>query len=119
MSPDIWSFSETAVHAAESDLTGYKVEATDGGIGKVDKHSADVGRCHLVVDTGPWILGRQVVIPAGVVTAVDRPTETVFVGCTKEQIENAPEYVPEASDGSDASGPHKMKFADYYLAFFR
>lgn len=58
-------------------------------------------------------------IPAAVVTAVDRPTETVFVGCAKERIENAPEYVPEASDGSDASGPHKMKFADYYLAFFR
>ncbi|MFD3331913.1 PRC-barrel domain containing protein [Streptomyces sp. NPDC058700] len=115
MHSDIWAFSEAAIQAAEMDLTGYKVEAADGGIGKVDKHSADVGRCHLVVDTGPWILGRQVVIPAGVVTGVDRSSETVFVGCTKEQIQNAPEFVPEEGD---TSGPQKLRFVDYYLAFF-
>ncbi|MFF4169359.1 PRC-barrel domain containing protein [Streptomyces sp. NPDC001744] len=116
MHPDIWSFSETASHAAGTDLTGYAVEATDGGIGKVDKHSAEVGRGHLVVDTGPWILGRQVVIPAGIVTAVDRATETVFVGRTREQIRNAPEFVPGQDD---ADGHHRMTLTDYYLAFFR
>ncbi|MDQ0846707.1 PRC-barrel domain containing protein [Streptomyces sp. V1I6] len=116
MLPDIWSFSETVIHAADMDLTGYKVEATDGGIGKVDQHSAEVGCCHLVVDTGPWILGKHVVIPAGIVTTVDRATETVFVSRTKEQIKNAPEFVPEKADTDEH---HRMKFADYYLAFFR
>ncbi|MEW1905099.1 PRC-barrel domain containing protein [Streptomyces sp. NPDC086147] len=116
MQHDIWTFPGTALHAIDTDLTGYAVEATDGGIGKIDKHSAEAGRYHLVVDTGPWILGRQVVIPAGVVTTVDRETETVFVGCTKEQIENAPEFVPSASD---EDGRHRMTFTDYYLAFFR
>ncbi|MEV4947069.1 PRC-barrel domain containing protein [Streptomyces sp. NPDC053755] len=116
MLPDIWSFSETATHAADMNLTGFQVEATDGGIGKVDKHSADVGCCHLVVDTGPWILGKHVVIPAGIITAVDRATETVFVSRTKEQIKDAPEFVP---DEPDTDGQHRMKFADYYLAFFR
>ncbi|MFF8607139.1 PRC-barrel domain containing protein [Streptomyces sp. NPDC015346] len=116
MTPDIWSFSETASHASDMDLTGYKVEATDGGIGKVDRHSTEVGGCHLVVDTGPWILGKHVVIPAGIVTTVDPATETVFVSRTKEQIKNAPEFVPERPDTDE---DHRMKFADYYLAFFR
>ncbi|MET9801766.1 PRC-barrel domain containing protein [Streptomyces sp. NPDC006368] len=116
MLPEIWSFPETANYAPGLDLTGYRVEATDGGIGKVDRHSAEVGCCHLVVDTGPWILGKQVVIPAGIVTSVDRATETVFVSRTKEQIKNAPEFVP---DEADTEGHHRMKLADYYLAFFR
>ncbi|MFF7178070.1 PRC-barrel domain containing protein [Streptomyces sp. NPDC008121] len=116
MLPDIWSYSETAIHAADMNLTGYQVEATDGGIGKVDKHSADVGSCHLVVDTGPWILGKQVVIPAGIVTAVDTATRTVHVSRTREQVKDAPEFVPDPTGKDD---DHRMKFADYYLAFFR
>ncbi|MET9425464.1 PRC-barrel domain containing protein [Streptomyces sp. NPDC006540] len=68
MLPDIWSFSETAIHAADMDLTGYKVEATDGGIGRVDQHSAEAGCCHLVVDTGyrTNLTMRQLASPFGV-----------------------------------------------------
>ena len=37
------------------DLTGYRVETSDGHIGRVDKHSEEVDSSHVVVDTGPWI----------------------------------------------------------------
>ena len=50
------------------DVTGFHVEAADGRIGKVDEATYDVGSAYLVVDTGPWIFGRKVVIPAGTVT---------------------------------------------------
>ena len=32
---------------------GFSVEATDGGIGKIDEATGDVGRSQLIVDTGP------------------------------------------------------------------
>ncbi|MDT9685229.1 PRC-barrel domain containing protein [Streptomyces sp. TRM76323] len=116
MHTDIWACPEAANYVPGTDLTGYKVEATDGTVGKVDKHSAEVGACYLVVDTGPWIFGKQVLLPAGIITSVDSEQRLVHVSRAKEEIKNAPEYVP---DKHDHDGGHRMEFADYYLAFFR
>jgi hypothetical protein len=74
------------------DLTGYSVEATDGGIGKVDECTYETSRSYLVVDTGPWIFGKKVLLPAGVVQRIDMDSETVFVNLTKDEIKNAPEF---------------------------
>jgi len=79
----------------QADLSGYKVEAHDGSIGKVDEASNDVGSAYIVVDTGPWILGKKVMIPAGAVQDIDPDTETVFVARTKDEIKNAPEFDEE------------------------
>ena len=86
----IWTYREAIL--TQPDLSGYKVEARDGGIGKVDETSNDVGRACIVVDTGPWILGKKVMIPAGAVRDIDPDTETVFVDRTKDEIKNAPEF---------------------------
>jgi hypothetical protein len=51
-----------------------------------------VGRSFIVVDTGPWIFGKKVLLPAGVVRGIDETEELVFVNRTKEQIKNAPEF---------------------------
>ena len=87
---DLWTYSSTAV--AQRDLSGYSVEALDGSIGKVDNATLDVGQSFIVVDTGPWIFGKKVMLPTGVVRDVDPDTETVFVNRTKDQIKNAPEF---------------------------
>ena len=87
---DIWTFSEASLDPAS--LVGYSVEATDGGIGKIDEATGEAGRSHLIVDTGPWIFGKKVLLPAGVVERVDLDTETVFVNRTKDEIKNAPEF---------------------------
>ena len=87
---DIWDYRET--RWTQSDLTGFSVEAIDGSIGKVDEASNDVGAGFIVVDTGPWIFGKKVMLPAGVVKDVDLDAETVFVNRTKDQIKNAPEF---------------------------
>ena len=47
---------------------------------------------YIVVDTGPWIFGKKVMLPAGVVRRVDHDDEKVFVNRTKDQIKNAPEF---------------------------
>jgi hypothetical protein len=56
---------------AATDLTGYRVEATDGGIGSIDEPTYDVGSACLVVDSGPWIFGCKVLLPAGTVQRID------------------------------------------------
>src|SRR2546421_3232064 len=86
---EMWTFT---VATANVDLTGFKVEARDGNIGKVDEATYDSGGSFLVVDTGPWIFGKKVLLPAGVIRDIDLDTETVFVDRTKEQIKNAPEF---------------------------
>ena len=74
------------------DITGFEVEATDGSIGKVDEATYEAGGSFIVVDTGPWIFGKKVMLPAGVIRDIDLDTETVFVSRTKDQIKNAPEF---------------------------
>ena len=79
-----------------ADLTGYGVEALDGGIGKIDEASNDVGASYVVVDTGPWIFGKKVLLPAGVISRLDAADEKVYVNRTKEQIKNSPEFDPDS-----------------------
>ncbi|WP_329448282.1 PRC-barrel domain-containing protein (plasmid) [Streptomyces sp. NBC_01426] len=94
MTENLWGYRETSgrLAADTTDLTGYKVEASDGSIGKVDKHSDEVGSAYIVVDTGPWIFGKEVLLPAGTVSRVDADDKKIFVDRTKEQIKNAPEF---------------------------
>ncbi|MCP3822244.1 PRC-barrel domain-containing protein [Streptomyces sp. A3M-1-3] len=92
MSENIWGYQPTTGHTVGNSLIGYKVEATDGTIGKVDKHSDDVGSAYLVVDTGVWIFGKHVLLPAGTVTRVDAAEEKIYVNRTKDEIKDAPEF---------------------------
>ncbi len=92
MSDSMWQYQQSAGHAPGTDLTGYKVEATDGSIGKVDQHSNDVGDQYIVVDTGMWIFGKEVLLPASTITAVDRDEQTIRVSRTKDEIKAAPEF---------------------------
>lgn len=89
MMNELWTFNRNVPH---DELRGLDVEARDGSIGKIDEATADVGRACLVVDTGPWIFGRKVVIPAGAVETIDVDKGKVHVSLTKDQIKNAPEF---------------------------
>jgi hypothetical protein len=92
-----WSYRDD-VSTGSADLTGYKVEAADGGIGKIDSATHEVNAACLVVDTGPWIFGKKVLIPAGVVNHVDHDEQKVYVDRNKDQIKSAPEFAGDASD---------------------
>ncbi|MBT2493506.1 PRC-barrel domain containing protein [Streptomyces sp. ISL-96] len=92
MTNNLWTYESASGHTAGANLVGYKVEATDGHIGKVDKHSDEVGASYLVVDTGVWIFGKHVLMPAGTISRVDAEEETVYLTRTKDEIKNAPEF---------------------------
>ncbi|MFJ9732735.1 PRC-barrel domain containing protein [Streptomyces sp. NPDC101169] len=102
MTDNMWNYAPTAGHTPDADLTGYAVEATDGGIGKVDKHSSDVGSQYIVVDTGVWIFGKKVLLPAATITNIDHAASTVSVARSKEQIKSAPEFDEDKHLGDPA-----------------
>ena len=91
----MWGHAETSGFRTGMDLTGFRVEARDGHIGKVDKHSEEVDASCIVVDTGVWIFGKHVLLPAGTIVAVHADERTITVNRTKEEIKNAPEFDKE------------------------
>ncbi len=79
---DMWTYQETAQLGTDltgADIVGYDVEAVDGSIGKIDDATYELGASYVVVDTGPWIFGKKVMLPPGVVSKVDQGEETVYV----------------------------------------
>jgi hypothetical protein len=106
---DPWNYREDSGLGDGAQLVGYRVEATDGHIGKIDETSTVVGESYLVVDTGPWIFGKKVLLPAGTVQNIDAAEQRVYVDRTKEQIKHAPEYDPSQEDPA-----YRDKVRDYY-----
>jgi hypothetical protein len=77
---------------ADTDLTGFKIEALDGEIGKVDHATQEMGKSSLIADVGSFLIARKVMLPAGIVSRVDPDDRRIYVNRTKEQIKNAPEF---------------------------
>ena len=108
---DVWSYRDPALLGANirsTDVTGYGVEALDGSIGKIDEATYDTGSSYLIVDTGPWIFGKKVMLPAGVVLRVDTADEKVYVNRMKDEIKDA----PELEDFKDEA--YRDKLGSYY-----
>lgn len=93
---EMWVFSAQSGIGSDPtrgiDVSGFGVEAIDGSIGKVDEATYEENAHGIVVDTGPWIFGKKVVMPAGVVERVDPEDEKVYVDRTKDQIKDSPKF---------------------------
>jgi hypothetical protein len=111
MAVDIWSYRETVT---EVDLSGYEVEATDGSIGKVDSETYEAGSGSFIVDTGPLVFGRKVLLPLGTIERIDPEERRVFVDRTKDEIKNAPEHDPSGY----ADQEYRIQLGDYYSRFY-
>jgi hypothetical protein len=112
---DVWTYREApemgpSLIDASADITGFGVEALDGSIGKVDEATYDIGRSYVVVNTGPWIFGKTVMLPAGVVRGIDEAEETVFVNRTKDEIKSAPQF----EDSLLADESYRSSLGTYY-----
>jgi hypothetical protein len=108
-SSNVWSYRGSDDWSS-MDLTGYKVEATDGDIGKIDDASNEVGAAYIVVDTGPWIFGKKVMLPAGLISQVDTTNEKVHVDRTKDEIKNSPEF----DENTYREDTYRDKLGGYY-----
>jgi hypothetical protein len=113
MSTDVWTYRETpglSTDLASTDITGFQVEAIDGSIGKVDDATYEVGSSYIVVDTGPWIFGKKVMLPAGVIQRIDEAERKIFVNRTKDEIKNAPEF----DHSTIADDAYRGQLGSYY-----
>ena len=115
MTRDLWTYPNEAYATAGQTFSvdGYDVEATDGKIGSVDEATYEVGGSYLIVDTGPWIFGKKVMLPASVVVQIDPQQRKVFVSRTKQEIKNAPEF--DASTFKETA--YQDRLGDYYGRF--
>src|SRR5436190_15544563 len=109
MQSDMWTYRESVV---ARDFDGYDVEARDGSIGKIDEATYETGSSSVVVDTGPWIFGKKVVLPARVIDRIDLQDEKVYVRLTKDQIKESPEYHPDRFDDD-----YRTRLGSYYSGF--
>ena len=76
-----------------NDLNGFKLVATDGEIGDVEQFYFDDERWvvrYLVVNTGNWLAGRQVLVSPFAVTQVDRDNSKLHGALTRNQVEKSP-----------------------------
>jgi hypothetical protein len=92
-----------------TDLTGYAVAAVDGDIGHVEAYY-DTEPAYLEIETGSWLFGREVLLPAGLVERIDTAEKKVYVDRTKDQINDAPRYDQAVTDHVD----YRERLASYY-----
>ncbi|WP_371494401.1 hypothetical protein OG871_04755 [Kitasatospora sp. NBC_00374] len=68
------------------DLVGYRVDAVDGHVGRVDRHSVYLDERHILVDTGVWVFGKEISVPMSAVADLDEDGRTVRLDMTREQL---------------------------------
>ena len=77
------------------EVTGYHVQATDGEIGHVEDFLIEDESWEiksLVVATGLWWSGREVVVPRKEVSRVSWDESKVFVNITRDALMREPDY---------------------------
>ena len=89
----LWAFNKD-VGADRVKLEGLRVEAIDGTLGNVaDTITEENGDTYLIVSTSKVpLVGKMVVLPAGLVTAIVVDEEYIGVDRMEDEIKNAPEY---------------------------
>ena len=108
---DIWTYREGVdLGVSPRNVVGYDVEARDGSIGKVDEATFDTDSSSLVVDTGPWIFGKKVMLPAGVIRSVDHADEKSLSTAPRTMIN----HVPELDVSLLTDRPYRDQLGSYY-----
>ena len=94
-------------------LKNYKLSCIDGEIGKVkefyfDDHFWAIR--YLIVNTGNWLTGRQVIISPYALDGVDIEYESIAINLTKNQIENSPSLYNDE--------PISRQYEEYYYKYY-
>jgi len=97
---------KTALKEAQQDahlrstkeVTGYHIQASDGGIGHVEDFMVDeevwVIR-YMIVDTRNWLPGKKVLVSPQWIEGVTWSEKAVRVDLSQEALKNSPEYDPK------------------------
>ncbi len=100
------------LHTVNS-LKGYALAARDGDIGKVRDIYLDSREWvlrYVVVNTGAWLFGREVLIPPASLGAVSDEQQALAVDLTKDKVRDAPEVTTQ----QPVSQQQEISYHDYY-----
>ena len=95
------------------EVTGYRIDASDGDIGHVEDFIIDDTMWsirYLVVDTRNWLPGRKVLIAPIWVDHIRWADESVHVNMNRERIEQSPRYDPK----QPVNLAYEARLYDYY-----
>ena len=89
-------------------VTGYQIHATDGPIGSVSSFMVECKSwaiCELVVETGHWYAGKEILISPSKIDRISYEDSTVFVNLTKADIQRTAvnEVVETGADNHEAA----------------
>src|SRR5450759_337817 len=96
-----------------ANLKGLVIRATDGELGTVDQFYFDDETWairYLMVDTGGWLGGRQVLISPISVVQTDWQARRLDVALTKKQVEDS----PDIDTHLPVSRQHEAAYLGYY-----
>ena len=85
---DLWTFPEGTVGHSDS-VKGYRVDASDGTVGKVEWADYAPGESYLVVAVGHK---QHHLVPAGAITAVDHAGKKVMLSVTADEVRSTPQH---------------------------
>ncbi len=113
---EVWGYRDATLGTdlSSASVVGYDVEAIDGSIGKVDEATFDATAGYIVVDTGPWIFGKKVLLPAGVINSADHNDEKVFVCSTAREGREIKKNAPEFDDSLTRDETYRGQLGSYY-----
>ncbi|HYX88751.1 MAG TPA: hypothetical protein VE753_05235 [Gaiellaceae bacterium] len=108
---DLWVYPTVADRPdiVGDNVVGFDVEGSDKHVGTVSDATDEVGASFIVVDTGP----KKVMVPAGLITRIDAGGGRVFLGLTKDQIEDA----PELDEVRAREAAYREELGGYYSRF--
>jgi len=94
-------------------IHGYGIHASDGEIGSLhdlyfDDRSTAIR--YLVIDTGRWLPGRQVLLTPAAVGGVDTARQAIVTGLSRQQVEDSPDVATE----KPVSRQEEMAIHTYY-----
>jgi hypothetical protein len=95
-------------------LKGYKLHCTDGEIGTVTEFifdDRDWTIRYLAIETGTWLVDRQVLISLQSLAGVDEKAKYFSVNLTKQQIEDSPPLFKEV--------PVSRQYEDQYHTYYK
>ena len=94
-------------------LKNYKLSCIDGEIGTVNEFYFDDhfwAIRYLIVNTGNWLTGRQVIISPYALARVNKEEQSITINLTKNKIENS----PSLNDDEPISQQFEEDYYKYY-----
>jgi uncharacterized protein YrrD len=96
-----------------SDLKGYSFQAKNDEMGRLKQVYFDDQLWkvrYLIVQTGSWLLGKEVLLVPAVITGIDDNSKAIQVNLSRKQIKNAPSVDSE----QPVSEHYQQQYYSYY-----